>query len=80
MYADAHGNRQPFANAVHPPSEHAHYQTMVDDAIAASQDGEDLQALDAHLEHIRIYDSWKQTRETRVTRVGILGTIRFSGF
>ena len=30
---------------------------MADDAIAASQDSGDLQALDAHLEHIRIYEA-----------------------
>ena len=32
-------------------------QRMVDDATAASQDNEDLQALGAHLEHIRIYEA-----------------------
>ena len=30
---------------------------MVDDAIAASQDSGNLQSLDAHLEHIRIYEA-----------------------
>jgi len=30
---------------------------MVDDAIAAPQDNGDLQALGAHLEHIRIYEA-----------------------
>ena len=57
MYADAHGNRQPFADATPPPSEHAHYQAMVNNAIAASQDGEHLQVLGAHLERIRTYDA-----------------------
>ena len=57
MYADTHGNRQPFANPVSTPVQDAHYQRMVDDAIAASQDSGDLQALDAHLEHIRIYEA-----------------------
>ena len=57
VYADAHKNRQPFASAVSAPVQYAHYQRTVDDAIAASQDNGDLQALDAHLEHIRIYEA-----------------------
>ena len=57
MYADAHSNRQPFANVVSAPVHDAHYQRLVDDAIKASQDFGDLQALDAHLENIRIYDA-----------------------
>ena len=56
MYADAYGNRQPFANVASTPVQDAHYQRMVDDAIAASQDSGDLQALDAHPEKIR-YDA-----------------------
>ena len=57
MYAREHGNRQPFAEPAPPPSEHAHYRAMIDSAIAASQDGEGLQVLDAHLERIRTYDA-----------------------
>ena len=55
-YAQEHGNRQSFAEPAPPPSEHAHYQVMVNDAIAASQ-GETLQVLDAHLERIRTYEA-----------------------
>ena len=56
-YANTHKNRQPFANPVSAPAQDAHYQQMVDDAIAASHDCGDLQALDSHLEQIRIYEA-----------------------
>ena len=58
MYADAHSNRQPFANVASAPVHDAHYQRMmVDDAIKAPQDFGDPKSLDAHLENIRIYDT-----------------------
>ena len=57
VYADTHKNRASFAEAVPVPVQDAYYQRMVDDAIAALQDSGDLQALDAHLEHIRIYEA-----------------------
>ena len=57
VYSDTYKNRQPFANPVSTPVQDAHYQRMVDDAIAASQDSGDLQSPDAHLEHIRIYEA-----------------------
>ena len=57
VYADTHKNRAPFANTVPAPVQDAYCQRMVDDAITVSQDNGDLQALDAHLEHIRIYEA-----------------------
>ena len=56
-YANTHKNRQPFANPVSAPVQDAHYQQMVDDAIAVSHDCGDLQALDVQLEQIRIYEA-----------------------
>ena len=57
VYADTHKNRASFAASVPAPIQDASSQRMVDDAIAASQDSGDLQALDAHLERIRIYEA-----------------------
>ena len=57
VYADTHKNRAPFANTVPAPVQDAYCQRMVDHAITVSQDNGDLQALDAHLEHIRIYEA-----------------------
>ena len=57
VYADTHKNRASFAASVPAPIQDASSQRMVDDAIAASQDSGDLQALDAHLERIRMCEA-----------------------